>query len=1543
MKIFIMDKEKLTRYNLPLKIEETFSISYKSSNYKEEILITLEAREDKWYLKSNGSVNVFNNNYEVDGVFAKKYDSYNLKPFYSEEFITIFFLPITNENTYKLSYNQLNSIKIGKNKQCNIIYNDQKIADLHAEIKQINNIWYILSNNNCDTYLNNKNIKNEKLKVGDVIFINGLKITWMGQFLKINNPRNLITVVGLTNYNELINNEVKIQDVSEAEKNKDLYKESDYFYHTPRIKEVITEKEIAIDAPPENQKRENLPLVFRIGSSLTMVGSSMIMIYTITSNLSKGTYSIMSQLPQMFMCVSMIIASLVLPRFLERYQKKQEEKKEKKRQTKYKEYLKKKEEEIVLTIKQQTQIINNNVLSVDDCINIVNSKNKNFWSRQIPDEDFISVRVGIGSIKPQIKINAPEEHFSLEVDNLLKEVYDLKEKYKKINDIPISLSLLDKRISSFIFNGKLNFDYIYRIILQLVTLQSSNDLKIVVFTNHENEYKWNFIKFLPHCWSSDKQQRFFATNKSEYKDVSNYLIDELKKRTGDSNEKSESEEESNGKSVNANETYKKFSTYYLIINDNYYEGKNIQIINEILKKDVNYGFSITFFETSIKNLPSKCNTFVEVGENDGAILEKNLTADSQIMFKIENKKDLDMDDLSKKIANTAIESKGGQAVLPQSLSFLEMYGVSKIDQLNILTRWKQNNPVKSLSAPIGVHANRELFNLDLHEKFHGPHGLIAGSTGSGKSEFIITYILSMAVNYHPYEIQFVLIDYKGGGLAGAFENKETGVKIPHLAGTITNLDVSDMNRTLVSIESELKRRQKKFNDVRDSLGEGTIDIYKYQKLYREGLVKEPMAHLFIISDEFAELKKSQPEFMDQLISTARIGRSLGVHLILATQKPSGVVNDQIWSNSKFKVCLKVQDRSDSMEMLKRPEAASIKETGRFYLQVGYDDLFDIGQSGWAGAKYIPSDKITHKVDDSIDFVDNVGSVIKSIKDIAKTDINIKDEGEQLTNIVKYIYNLGTKEKIETKKLWLDKIPSNIYITNLKQKYNYKAKPYFIDPIIGEYDNPHEQLQGLLNLNLTDSGNTLIYGQPGSGKENLITTIVLSSVMEHTPDEVNFYILDFGSGMLKMFKNVPHVGEIVSLEDEEKIIDTFSMLFDEYDYRKTLFEDYSGSYTDYCTNSGNKLPLIVAVINNYDVFCESYSKLSESVSNIYRDGSKYGIIFVVSVISTSSMRTRLAQNFPNKICLKLPTESDYRSLLNSPKGLVPANIFGRGIIGMNNTGYEFQTAEFVDKKNLVNTVREYSKKMNDAYTSRAKKIPSIPKVVTLNEMLSKITSLHQTPIGYNINTKNITTFDFFEKSFVPIITNNIDDDKMSFIYSLLIILKNHPNTNICIVDLVDAYEKTIEGIVVFKNNFDDAFTKIYNNVNATQNSKVNNFYIILGVGQLQEKLSSNGKQIMDKLFMNLDTITNNYFIGVDTYSSYNNLQVETWYQSNIDKSTGIWLGEDIANQLAINISNIPLDDRKIMFRYMLFAIRKGKYEIVKHVVEEGETDEEQSSS
>ena len=142
-------------------------------------------------------------------------------------------------------------------------------------------------------------------------------------------------------------------------------------------------------------------------------------------------------------------------------------------------------------------------------------------------------------------------------------------------------------------------------------------------------------------------------------------------------------------------------------------------------------------------------------------------------------------------------------------------------------RWKDSDPINSLATPIGINEYGELFKLDLHEKAHGPHGLIAGMTGSGKSEFIITYILSLAMNYSPDDVAFILIDYKGGGLAGVFQNKETGMKLPHLAGTITNLDTNEMSRSLASIQSELRKRQRMFNEARDALNESSGNVYFY--------------------------------------------------------------------------------------------------------------------------------------------------------------------------------------------------------------------------------------------------------------------------------------------------------------------------------------------------------------------------------------------------------------------------------------------------------------------------------------------------------------------------------------------------------------------------------------------------------------------------------------------------------------------------------------------------------------------------------------------
>ena len=397
---------------------------------------------------------------------------------------------------------------------------------------------------------------------------------------------------------------------------------------------------------------------------------------------------------------------------------------------------------------------------------------------------------------------------------------------------------------------------------------------------------------------------------------------------------------------------------------------------------------------------------------------------------------------------------------------------------------------------------------------------------------IITYILSLAMNYSPDDVAFILIDYKGGGLAFAFENKLTGVTLPHLAGTITNLDKAEMSRTLVSIDSEVKRRQELFNIARDQLGESTIDIYKYQKHYHEGRLKDPIPHLFIISDEFAELKSQQPDFMDNLISVARIGRSLGVHLILATQKPSGVVNDQIWSNTKFRVCLKVQDESDSKEMLKKPDAASLKQTGRFYLQVGFDEYFALGQSGWCGAKYFPSEKIQKQVDKSINFISNNGNVIKSIQASNSNASKGEAQGEQLAAVLNEIINVSNTVNKRARKLWLENIPEIILADDIEKKYNVTHTPYNVEATIGEYDAPELQKQGLVKYNYLENGNTIIYGVDGSEKEKLLTTMIYSTAKYHTPDEINFYIMDYGSESLRNVMSLPHIGGMVFTGEDE---------------------------------------------------------------------------------------------------------------------------------------------------------------------------------------------------------------------------------------------------------------------------------------------------------------------------------------------------------------------------------------------------------------------------
>ncbi len=254
-----------------------------------------------------------------------------------------------------------------------------------------------------------------------------------------------------------------------------------------------------------------------------------------------------------------------------------------------------------------------------------------------------------------------------------------------------------------------------------------------------------------------------------------------------------------------------------------------------------------------------------------------------------------------------------------SYSFMKIFGDYDIKGNYLKKAWK-------LQADF-AYLDDQLLSFDLHEKGQGPHGLIGGTTGSGKSELIVSLLLSLSIRYSPEYLNIVLIDYKGGGIRESLT--ANGNSLPHIIGAVSNLENNVIERMIIALNNECRRRQLLFKRLSASGNTSIMNLDDYLSSSPE----EKIAHLLIVVDEFAELRKENPEQIRQLISISRIGRSLGVHLILATQKPSGNIDEEIFSNSKFKIALKVFEEKDSHDLIRCKDAAYLNEPGSFCLKV----------------------------------------------------------------------------------------------------------------------------------------------------------------------------------------------------------------------------------------------------------------------------------------------------------------------------------------------------------------------------------------------------------------------------------------------------------------------------------------------------------------------------------------------------------------------------------------------------------------------------------
>ncbi len=1128
---------------------------------------------------------------------------------------------VTDDETFFYNYQMLSSkILTGTEKNADIQYLNPLLRTERFTITATVSELYLEGDMN-HVRINGKKCVKRELELGDVIYWLGLRIIVGIGFFSINDRLSNLTVK--TEHLRKINSGQYMgfrTSVTSQETETVLYN------RLPRRKEAFEPKKITIEAPPISLNSNAIPMILRMGGSMVMGGASAL----------SGNYL-------------MLLSSVLFPVLTQKYTDKEKKEYEEKRITKYREYLRQKQGEITAEKEYEENVLRANYPKLEEVLTYPAGEKK-LWERRKSDEDFLNVRIGNGSLPLFAEIEYPEQRFNMEMDILEQEMYALAETPVRLKNVPIQVDLVQNYVCSIAGNKPLAYAFAKRLLMMITILHSYDEVKVMVLAEARDlEGDFAFVKYIPHVWDNQKNVRFIATDAGEAYQIGEVLSREIEhtvKKPGELKE------------------ILRQQPYYMVFALSKKIFDCMEILKEAMQQEKNCGVSVI---TAFNDMPKECMLLFDIrSSGDNAIVYLKDIARKDDHFKMDRFDPCLAEMSMKKVANTYLKTITQAYSLPKTVTFLEMYHAGRVEHLNITGRWKTHNPVTSLAVPVGIATDGSLFYLDLHQKYQGPHGLVAGTTGSGKSELLITYILSLAINFHPDEVAFVLIDYKGGGLAGAFDDPVKGIHLPHLIGTITNLDGASIQRSLVSIESELKRRQKVFHAARSLADEGTMDIYTYQKLYRDGVLKEPMPHLFIISDEFAELKQQQPEFMEQLISAARIGRSLGVHLILATQKPAGVVNDQIRSNTKFRICLKVQDKTDSQDMLKRPEAAELKETGRFYLQVGYNEFFSLGQSAWSGADYEPQDEVVVKKDESVQMIDAVGQIITEVRPEQK---KAKAVGTQLMAIVRALTEISEQQNIQIKQLWKPALARQIDIEALNKEPSEN-----ICCRIGLLDDPEHQEQYALSYDLEQCQHLLVVGESGSGKTTLLQSLLFSVACRYSQRQVNYYVLDYSSRMLKKFDGLPHCGAVLLEEDADLLDAFFEQINEIVAERKRKFSMWGvDSYT--AAKHMETMPLILIVIDNISGL--SQTKQGDShlykLQNYMKDGLNYGIKYIVSCSHLNDLSTRIRQEFGDRISLRMKDKYEYGEVLNCRVSYTPPEYPGRGLVVVEGRPLEIQTA------------------------------------------------------------------------------------------------------------------------------------------------------------------------------------------------------------------------------------------------------------------------------
>ncbi len=569
------------------------------------------------------------------------------------------------------------------------------------------------------------------------------------------------------------------------------------------------------------------------------------------------------------------------------------------------------------------------------------------------------------------------------------------------------------------------------------------------------------------------------------------------------------------------------------------------------------------------------------------------------------------------------------AALPSMVRLPPLLGLEEISADAIRESWGAS---KRISTPVGVGETGG-FELDLVRD--GPHGLVGGTTGSGKSEFLRSMVAGLAASTDPTRLTFILIDFKGGAAFAACE------RLPHTIGTVSNLDEQLADRALRALEAEMRYRQRVFAGA----GEGIDNLDAYLATNPA----TPMPRLLLVVDEFAMLAKEYPDVLSSLVSVAAVGRTLGVHMILATQRPAGVVNDDILANTNLRVALRVQSRDDSSNVIGVPTAASIGRTqmGRAYVKLGQDDITPVQTALVTGRAQAASSAVveTHAV----------GFGGSAAPQRAEGDDD-KDAPTDLDLLIDAI--------VEANDIAGYAPPRPVWPEALGERVDLLGPGGTIGPAEGHLPVAGGLVDDVVEFALSDDpdrqrqigagwdmgrGNLLLMGIPGSGTSTTLASIALVLTSHLGPDDLDLVVLDLGSRDLAPLQGLPHLAGYVGsgASSREEQVRLLKFLRAELDRRRAA----PGPHRRLVV----LLDGLAALRDEYDDF--EGLRLLDGLYRAWTDGPDVGMFFAASTSRLKAVPAAIDEVTTQKWLFRLADAYDYSSAGLSPKQ-APAAVAGR---------------------------------------------------------------------------------------------------------------------------------------------------------------------------------------------------------------------------------------------------------------------------------------------